>query len=79
MVAVAVLGCGAVKLLVGVKDLEGKDGETVNDEAGGFGVKRSRHIFGSQLDEGEVDLLGEVVAELIDAIDVALDLDDGGV
>ena len=29
--------------------------------------------------EGEVDLLGEVVAELVEAIDVLLDLDDGGV
>jgi len=31
------------------------------------------------LEEGDVDLLGEVVATLIEAIDVVLDFDDGTV
>ena len=72
-------GRGAVKLFLGVEDLEGKDREAVDDEAGGFGVERGRGVFGRELDEGDVDLLGEVVAKLVDAIDVVLYLDDGGV
>ena len=68
-----------MELLLGVENLEGEDGETVDDEAGGFGVERSGGVFGRELDEGDVDLLGEVVAQLVDAIDVVLDLDDGGV
>ena len=35
--------------------------------------------LGGELEESEVDLLGEVVAELVEAIDVVLDVDDGGV
>jgi len=29
------------------------------------------------VEKGDVDLLGEVVAELVEAIDVVLDVDDG--
>ncbi len=36
-------------------------------------------LSGESCEEGDVDLLGEVVAALVEAIDVVLDLDDGGV
>ena len=76
-------GGGAVELLFGVEDLEGEDGEAVDDEAGGLGVERGGGVVGRQdghqFQEGNVDLLGEVVAKLVEAVDVVLDLDDGGV
>lgn len=72
-----VLGCGAVELLFGVEDFEGEDGEAVDDEAGRLGVQGRGGIGGRELEEGDVDLLGEVVAELVEAVDVVLDLDDG--
>jgi hypothetical protein len=77
MVAVLMFGCGAVELLLGVEDLEGEDGEAVDDEAGGLGVEGSGRSFGCELEEGDVDLLGEIVATLVEAIDVVFDLDDG--
>jgi hypothetical protein len=58
LVAVLVLGGGAVKLLFGVENLEGKDREAVDDKAGGFGVEGGRGSVGSELKEGDVDLLG---------------------
>jgi hypothetical protein len=76
LVAVPVLGGGAVELLFGVEDLEGEDGEAVDDEAGGFGVEWSGGGGGNEGEKGYVDLLGEVVAELVEAVDVVLDLDD---
>ena len=82
LVAVLVFGSGAVELLFGVEDLEGKDGEAVDDETGGLGVEGRGGIFGREMQEGDVDLLGQVVAELVEAVDVVLDLDDsvvGGV
>ncbi len=36
-------------------------------------------LSGASCEESDVDLLGEVVAELVEAIDVVLDVDDGGV
>ncbi len=74
-----VLGGGAVELLLGVEDFEGDDGEPVDDEAGGFGVQGDGGVVGRELEEGGVDALDEIVAELIEAIDVVFDLDDGGV
>ena len=60
-------------LLGGVEDLEREDGEPVDDEAGGLGVQgrvgRRRWREGEQ---GLVDLLGEVIAELVEAVDGAL-------
>ncbi len=77
VVAVAVFGCGAVELLFGVEDLEGEDGESVDDEAGGLGVQRSGRRGVGGIEEDGVDLFGEVVAELVEAIDVVLDDGDG--
>lgn len=68
-----------MELLLGVEDLEGEDGEAVDDEAGGFGVERSGGMGGRELEEGGVDSLDEIIAELVEAIDVVFDLDDGGV
>ncbi len=70
VVAVAVFGGGAVELLLGVKDFEGEDGEAVDDEAGGLGVERCVGGGVSGGEEDGVDLLDEVVAELVEAIDV---------
>ena len=66
-------------LLFGVEYLEGEDGEAVDDEAGRLGVEGGRGVVGRDPEESEVDLLGEVVAELVEAVDVVLDVDDGGV
>jgi hypothetical protein len=79
LVAVLVIEGRAVKLLVGVEDLEGEDGEAVDDEARRLGVEGRGRVVGCELEEVDVDLLGEVVAELVEAIDVVLDADDGGV
>ena len=68
-----------MKLLVRMEDFEGEDGEAVDDEARRLGVEGGRWIVGCELEEGDVDLLGEVVAELVEAVDVVLDVDDGGV
>ena len=66
-------------LFGGMVDLQREDGEAVDDEAGRLGVQGSRGIVRRKLQEGDVDLLGEVVAELVEAIDVVFDADDGGV
>lgn len=77
LVALLVVGGGAVELLVGVEDFKGEDGEAIDDEAGGFGVEGSGDVVGREFEEGEIELLGEVVAELIEAIDGVLDFGDG--
>jgi hypothetical protein len=83
MVAPLVLGGGAVELLVGVEDLEGEDGKAIDDEAWGLGVEGSGGLegvgglVGREFEEGDVDLFGEIVAALVEAVDVVLDFDDG--
>ena len=77
MVALLVLGGGAVKLLVSVEDLEGEDGKAVDDEAGRFGVEGWSGVVGCEMEEIDVDLLGEVVTELVEPIDVVFDPHDG--
>jgi hypothetical protein len=68
-----------VELLFCVKDLEGEDGEAVDDEAGGFGVERGGGVLREAADEESVELLDEVVALLVEGVDGVLDLRDGGV
>jgi hypothetical protein len=68
-----------MELFFGVENFEGEDGEAVDDEAGGFGVEGCGGVFGRECEEGDVDLLGEVVAKLVEAIDLMLAMDDGGV
>jgi hypothetical protein len=65
------LGGGiAVGLDVGVEDLEGEDGEAVQDEAGGLGVQRGSGVLrGKVVDQPLVHLLDEVVAALVEAVD----------
>ena len=79
MVALLVFGGGAMDLLSCVEDLEGEDGEAVDDKAGRLGVEGRGRTLGRKFQESDVDLLGEVVAELVEAVDVVLDVDDGGV
>jgi hypothetical protein len=77
LVALLMFFGGAMELLGGVKNLEGKNGEAIDDEAGRLGMKRGRGLMGRELEEGDVDLFGEVVTALIEAINVVLDVDDG--
>ena len=73
-------GRRAVDLLRGVEEFERKDGEAVDDEAGGFGVERSGFVLRCGFkEECGVDLLDEVVAALVDGVDGVLDGGDGGV
>jgi heptosyltransferase-3 len=81
-VAVLVLGGGAVGFFFGVEDLESEDGEAVDDEAGRLRVQRRDGVEVEALlfylgKKHEVDLLGAVVAELVEAVDGVLDLGDG--
>ena len=71
------LGRGAIKLRCGVEDFEGEDGEAVDDEARGFGVEGRGGNFRDESEEGEVDLLDEVIAGLVEAVDIVLGLGDG--
>ncbi len=81
-IALAVgIGCGgAVCLLGGVVELEGEDGEAVEDEAGGLGVERRVGVLGScGGEERAIHGLDEVVARLVERVDGALDGSDAGV
>jgi hypothetical protein len=60
-----------------VEDLEGEDGQPVDDESGRFGVERCGEVEGDGFEESAVDLLGEVVPPLVKAVDGVLDLGDG--
>lgn len=71
-------GCvGPLGLLAGVKDFEGEDGETVNDEAGRLGVERCGGIGKAarreHVEQSAIQGFGEVIAELIGRVDAALD------
>ena len=65
---------------VGVVDLQREDGESIDDEAGSLGVERSFGILRTcELEQELVDLLDEIVALLVEAVDGVLDLGDAGV
>lgn len=73
-------GRGAVGFFGGVEDFEREDGEAVNDEAGGFRVERKRWVeLWERREETDVDALDEIVAELVERIDITLAGDDGRV
>ena len=76
LVAVAV-GVGSILalcFLVGVVDLQGKDGQAVDDEAGRLGVQRSGAVLAWQgVQESFIDLLDQIVAALVEAVDGVLD------
>ena len=78
LVALLVFGGGAVELLFGVEDLEREDGEAVDDQAGRLGVERRGGVVRGRVSRrAMVDLLGEVVAALVEAVDGVLDVGDG--
>ena len=82
LVALAVLlgGGGALGFFGGVEDLEGEDGEAIDDEAGCLGVERGGFVLlAGEGEEELVKLLDEVVALLVKAVDGVLDLRDAGV
>ena len=67
-------------LLGGVVELEGDDGEAVEDEAGGFGVERRGRILRPGGDEeSAVEGFDQVVALLVECVDAALEAGDAGV
>ena len=67
-------------LFSGVEDFEGEDGKTVDDEAGGLGVQRGGFVLRTGFEEqGDVGLLDEIVAALVESVDGVLDVGDGGV
>ncbi len=73
-------GGGAGGLFAGVEDLQGEDGEPVDDEAGCLGVEgRCSVLWGDGGEEPGVHLFDEVVALLVEAIDGVLDAGDLGV
>ena len=73
----------AVDFLGGVEEFQGKDGEAVNDEAGGLGVEfcggGGKAEGSEEVERGAVELLGEVVAALVGFVDAALDAGELGV
>jgi len=73
-VALLVLRCGAVQLLGGVEYFEGEDRKTVDDQAGRFRVQHNGllGLCRKAFEEGAVDLLHKVVAELVQAVNGAL-------
>ena len=63
-----------------VINLEREDGEPVDDQAGSLGVQRRGFVLGAgQLKQGEINLLDEIVAQLVQAVDGMLYVRDGGV
>ena len=70
-------GVRAVRFFRGVVDLQREDGEAVDDEAGGLGVKRSFGVLVTgEGEEAFVDALDEIVAALVDPVDGVLDFGD---
>ena len=71
-------GVWTAGLFLGVEDLEREDGEAVDHEARRFGVERGgERLVGHGFEEGDVDAFDEVVALLVEAVDVVLDGNHG--
>ena len=71
---------GAVRFFRCVKNFESEDGEPVDDKSRSLGVHGCGLILRAGfVEEEEVDLLDEVVAKLIEAVDLVLDVRDVGV
>ena len=78
-IALVVRGCGvgATGFLLGVEALEREDGEAVDHHAGRLGMQRRGLVLRRNAGEQEqVDLLGEVVAALVEVVDDVLVLGD---
>jgi len=74
----------AVSFFAGVIDLQGEDGETIEDEAGGLGVEGGRTVLVhagvvEPVEEPLVHLFDEIVAALIEGVDGVLVGGYGGV
>ena len=77
--AVGFVSGGALGFFGGVVELEGEDGEAVDDEAGSFGVKgRGGVLLAGGGQEHAVEFFDEIVAALVEGIDGALDVGDVG-
>ena len=64
----------AMGFLMRVVDLQRKDGEAIDDEAGGLGVEGSGRVLGGErTEESLIDLLDQVVAILVETIDRVFD------
>lgn len=70
---------GAVELLPGVKDLERKNGEPIYDEPWRFRVEWRGRMTGCGFEQCDIDPFSQVIADLIKAVDLALDAGDGGI
>jgi hypothetical protein len=80
LVVMCLGGGGAMGLLFGVVKLERENGEAVDHEAGRFGVEGGRGILcAGGFEESAVDGFDEVIAALVEDVDVALDLSDASV
>ncbi len=84
-IALAMLFCSRLpmRLLGGVKDLQGQDGEAVDDQSGRLRVERGGCILLTREPQQVlIDLFDQIVALLVEAVDGVLDLGDrvvGGV
>lgn len=71
---------GAGDFFARVVELEGEDGEAIDDESGAFGMEFGRGVGqaggGKGFEKLGVATLGEVVAALVQPVDGALDLGD---
>lgn len=54
-----------VDLLLGMEDLQRKNREAVDDEAGGLRVEGSGRILWGDLKQCRIDLFDEIVAKLV--------------
>ena len=73
----------AFRFFAGVVDLQRQDGEAVDDQAGRFGVERGllmrQFLRREPVEECAIQLFGEVVAQLVGAVDAAFDVGELGV
>src|SRR6185312_13216061 len=78
--AVGLSGRGPARFFLGVVELEREDGETVDHQAGRLGIERGGGVLSAGgFEQGAVNGFDEVVAALVEQIDIALDLGDAGV
>ena len=67
-------------LFGGVVDFQREDGESVDDEAGGLGVEGGGIVLRPGLSEqGEINFFDEIVALLVQPINLMFDVSHGGV
>lgn len=76
-------GVGPLGFFASVVDLQAKNRETIDDETRGFGMERGRIALElsrrEPIHEGAVELFGEVIANLVGAVNAALDVSELGI